>query len=341
MQDPTKTRHTCNVVFEGNKTITFSCIEGETILESAERGGWSMPYSCLKGVCMTCEGTLLKGAVTTRAGQIISGYKEGVRFCISRPVSDVEIRPSGITKATEIPVRKVLKSTVYQISQLAKDIYILDLRLPIGVRASFNAGQYLKVYMDNSNSRSYSIANPPHKNQEIQLHIRYIPGGEFSEYFKNYIKKGRTLKIELPYGNFSVKESSNRPVILVATGTGFAPMKSMIENMIFKDNKRSITLYWGTNKPEDMYYMSMAEKWDQEYSWFTFCPVISEPDSDWKGKAGFVHKAVLSDYSSLTEFDVYACGNLNMVTAAKHDFIAEAKLLSENFHCDIFVPTGS
>jgi len=330
----------CKVLCDANEEIIFSCQSDETILEGAEREGWLLPYSCLKGVCMTCEGTLLNGQVAVRGGKIVSGHNDKVRFCVSRPVSDVEIRPSSIIRMVEKPVRRIMNAHVYQILQPDINTYVVDLRLPIGVRTKFQAGQYLKVYLDDGSTRSYSMANPPHKNQEIQLHIRYLQGGEFSEHLKKNVKKGSLLKVEMPYGNFTLDNPSCNPVILVATGTGFAPMKSIIEDMIFKNNTDPVTLYWGTNTFADMYMMSLVEGWAVRYPWFTFVPVISQPDENWKGRTGFVHHAVLADHPNLAEYGIYACGNINMITAAKKDFINSAKLIPDNFHCDIFVPTG-
>jgi CDP-4-dehydro-6-deoxyglucose reductase/3-phenylpropionate/trans-cinnamate dioxygenase ferredoxin reductase subunit len=250
----------------------------------------------------------------------------------------VEIAPTRIIKREPSP-RKTLLATVYRISRPASDVVVLRLRFPIGVRAKFRAGQYLKVLMDGNQSRNYSIANPPHESDGVELHIRRVPDGLFSDVVLAGLKKGGTVRVELPYGEFSLSETSMKPAILVATGTGLAPMQSMIEDQLRRGGGRSIHLYWGARRLQDLYLAQLPAQW-RRASWLAFTPVVSEPDEEWTGRTGLVHRAVLDDHPDLREFEVYACGNPKMIASARRDFTVEGRLRLEEFYCDVFVASG-
>jgi 3-phenylpropionate/trans-cinnamate dioxygenase ferredoxin reductase component len=326
----------------GDAKIRFPCASNETILEAAERAGFSLPYSCRKGVCSTCEGRMVSGAAEVRGSGVIHGPHEAVRLCVARPLSTVEIEPQWLEKSVA-SVRKRLRATLYRIGKPAPDVSVLELRLPIGVRAKFHAGQYLTVSLPDGTTRNFSLANAPRNNSEVQLHVRHVPGGRFSESVLSTLRSGDEIEVELPFGQFGLwgqNAPAERPAIFVATGTGFAPFASMLAEQAGSGAQRRIHLYWGGRRRQDLYLAELLEEMASRHSWLSFTPVLSEPDATWAGRTGFVHRAVLQDYENLAAWDVYACGNPAMVDAARADLIATADLPPSQFHCESFVPSG-
>jgi NAD(P)H-flavin reductase/ferredoxin len=319
--------------------ISFTCEPGEAVLDAAERAGYALPYSCRKGVCSTCEAGVRTGQVQVRGQGDLTGPAEEVLLCQARPLTDLEIAPKRIDRRGP-PDRKTVAAKVQRVTWPAEDVAILQLRLPTGVRARFRAGQYLKVFMADGDSRNYSMANPPHQNDSVQLHIRHVPGGRFSESVLAGMQKGDALRVELPYGEFSLNEESDKPAILIATGTGFAPIKSIVEDQLKRGSERSIHLYWGARKRADLYLAELAEKWAARAPWFSFTPVLSEAEDGWPGRTGWVHASVLDDRPDLSGYEVYACGSPMMTSAAREDFVSRGGLDPDSFHCDAFVPSG-
>ncbi|MCH6164144.1 NAD(P)H-flavin reductase [Pseudonocardia alaniniphila] len=215
----------------------------------------------------------------------------------------------------------------------------MALRFPAGIRVKFRAGQYLTVRLPGGDTRNYSMANPPHQNDGALLHVRRVPGGRFSGELLDGLTKGDTLTVELPFGEFALDHDSDRPVVLVATGTGFAPVKSMVEDQIKRSGDRRLHLYWGARSREDLYLAELPGRWAEKHDWFSFTPVLSRPDPAWPGRSGYVHRAVLADHADLGSHDVYACGNPDMTAAARADFAA-AGLDPDRFFCDAFVASG-
>jgi len=324
------------VTVAGND-IEFSCAPDESVLEAAERSGFAIPYSCRKGVCDTCQGELVSGEVSLPNTGVVAG-KTSVLFCRARPRSDLEIQPKRIERR-EPPVRRKLKASVFRLTRAAPDVTILFLRFPIGVRIKFKAGQYLQVTLPDGDRRHFSMANPPLSNDGVELHIRHVPGGRFSEDVLTKLKAGDKLEVELPYGDFFLREESPPRIILLATGTGFAPIKSMIEDALKRGNERPMRFYWGARKREDLYLLELPQKWAEHARWLSFVPVLSEPDAAWRGRTDLVHEAVLADHESLTDAAVYACGNPLMIDAARDSFTARG-LPQERFYADAFVPSG-
>jgi NAD(P)H-flavin reductase/ferredoxin len=319
--------------------ITFGCETGETVLDAAERAGYSLPYSCRKGVCSSCEGSLRDGVVRIGAGEV-AAPKADVLFCQAKPLSDILIDPKRIERH-DPQARKRIGASVYRITRPVDDVAILQLRFPAGVRARFKAGQYLRIAMPDGDTRNFSMANPPHQSDGAQLHIRRVPGGRFSEGVLATLQPGDQLEVELPYGDFYLRTGSDRPIVCLATGTGFAPLKSMIEDLIKRGNKRPVQLYWGGRRRQDLYLAELAAKWAARVAWFAVTPVLSEPDADWQGATGLVHRAVLKDCSDLSGAQVYACGNPLMIRHARRDFETSARLPADQFFADPFVPSGT
>ncbi|BAN28114.1 FAD-binding oxidoreductase [Caballeronia insecticola] len=308
--------------------ITFDCNDGESVLDAAERAGFALPYSCRKGVCAECEGGVVNA----------NGVIEKALLCCVRPDADISIAPRKIEKRERI-VRKKLDASVFRITQAAPDVTVLQLRLPTGVRAKFRAGQYLQIHLDEHAVRNYSMANAPHQSDSVHLHVRHVAGGRFSDGVLKELSVGNKLRIELPYGEFFFRDNSTKPVILVATGTGFAPVKSIVEDAIKRKLARPLKLYWGARRKQDLYLADLAQKWHDD-GHVEFIPVLSDPDGDWTGRTGLVHRAVLADHAALDAHQVYACGNPAMTSAARDEF-TRAGLPDDEFFCDAFVQTDA
>lgn len=317
--------------------IAFACAADETVLDAAERAGYSIPYSCRKGVCSTCAGVLSEGAAAVRH-QHVSGPREGVLLCQARPLSDLTIKPSRIEKRDPL-ARKRIRAKVFRLLRPTPDVVILQLRFPAGVRVKFRAGQYLRVIMADGDSRNFSMANPPRESDGAELHIRHVPGGRFSEKVLAALAKGDKLDVEIPYGEFFLREDS-KTAVFIATGTGFAPIKSIIQDMIKRGISRPARLYWGARSRADIYLPTLLATWQAQANWLKLVPVLSEPDADWQGRRGLVHSAVMQDLPDLSLCQVYACGNPLMIEAARRDFTRTGGLPADQFYADPFVPSG-
>jgi NAD(P)H-flavin reductase/ferredoxin len=321
-----------------DRDIAFACEPGETILDAAERAGFTIPYSCRKGVCSSCAGVLAAGrAVIGRSGHI-EGPAEAVRFCQARPCGDVEIIPVSIASARSS--RKRLAATVHRIGRPAGDISVLSLRLPIGRRVPFRAGQYLRVHLGDGESRSYSLANAPQDNDRMEIHVRHVPGGRFSEACLTELKPGGKLDVELPYGT-SCPEDGTEPLILAATGTGFAPVQSIVEDLARRGASRPVHLFWGGRTKADLYAADRVLGWAERHAWFRFTPVLSRAPAAAGARAGRVQDAILAEYRDMSGCVVHACGNPAMVAEARHLLTTEAGLPASCFHADAFLPSGT
>jgi NAD(P)H-flavin reductase len=259
-------------------------------------------------------------------------------MCRSQPRADIIIRPKRFERI-DIFRRKIITTRVFRLACPAHDVTILTLRFPIGLRAPFKAGQYLQVVMEDGDRRNFSLANATRDNDGAELHIRHVQGGKFSQGVLSNLSVGDALQVEAPYGDFYLR-ASERPVILLASGTGFAPIKSIIETAIHSGNRRPMRLYWGGRKREDIYLFDLPARWAQRWPWFSFAPVLSEPSSSWTGRVGLVHNAVREDHPDLSATDVYACGNPLMVSAAQRDFVGHHGLPDAQFFADAFVESG-
>ena len=219
--------------------------------------------------------------------------------------------------------------------QLSHDVIRLKLILPEGQRLQFLAGQYLDFILKDGRKRAFSIANAPHDDAFIELHIRHIEGGEFTDHVFSDMAKSEVLRIQAPLGRFTLREESQRPMIFVAGGTGFAPIKGMIEHAFHAGIRRPMHLYWGVRSRRDLYLPDLPAQWDRDYSEFHFVPVLSEPDADWAGRTGFVHQAVVRDHPDMSSFDAYLAGPPVMVQAGRRAF-EDAGLSLEHMFSDAF-----
>jgi NAD(P)H-flavin reductase/ferredoxin len=318
--------------------VAFPCEPREFVLDAAERAGYSMPSSCRKGACSTCESGLLAGEVEQRGRGRRTAHDGTALMCRAQPRTDLTIRPRRFERI-DIFRRKIIAAKIFRLVRPTPDVTILTVRFPIGLRAPFKAGQYLQVIMDDGDRRNFSMANSARDNDSAELHIRHVPDGKFSMNILSKMFVGDPLRIEAPFGD-SYLRASSRSVILLASGTGFAPIKSIVETAIHAGHHRPMHLYWGARKREDIYLAEVPARWAQRLPWFSFTPVLSEPPPSWTGRTGLVHNAVREDHTGLAAADVYACGNPPMVAAAQRDFIAGHGLPAAQFFADAFVESG-
>lgn len=315
----------------------FTAEADEFILDAAERQGISLPYGCRDGRCGTCSGTLISGAVTypeETQGTVDEKPDGYCLICKATPSSDLTIHLNEVESEAQEEIR-ALPCKVEKLEQLSHDVMRIYLKLPENERILFLAGQYLDFMMEDGRRRAFSIANAPHNDDLIELHIRHVPGGEFTDLVFNGMKPGDIFNIQAPMGGFYLRENSDRPLIFMAGGTGFAPLKGIIEHAIHIGQDRPIHLYWGVRAERDLYLGELASKWAEEQKNLTFVPVLSEPDNGWSGKNGWVHDAVLEDHPDMSLYDLYMSGPPVMVFGAKKAFMA-AGMSEDNMFSDVF-----
>jgi NAD(P)H-flavin reductase len=314
--------------------FSFPCETNESVLDAVQRAGYEVPFSCRKGVCGTCKGKIVSGDVRAYAGDALSAAEraEGdVLYCNARPRSDIEIAPRSIVKADPF-ARKTLSARVFRLAKMADDVMLVHLRYPAGQRVRFKAGQYVSILMDNGERRDFSMANAPQESDGIQLHVRLVEGGAFTTHVFEALKRGDHLKVEVPFGSFTLRDS-DKPILFVAGSTGFAPIKAMIEDAFERGIDRDMTLYWGARRRGGL-YSGLPEKWAAQHPRFRYIPVLS--DETQPGiRHGFVHQAVLEDHPSLAGFQAYVCGVTALCRAARKDFRA-AGLPVREFFIDTF-----
>ena len=318
----------------------FTVENDESVLDAALRQGVGLPYGCRNGLCGNCKGKLQSGQVHYRqnpealtAEEKQHGY---TLFCQACPDSDLTIAIQEITNSTDLPIRR-FPAKVVSITQLNHDVMRICLKPPEAVRMQFLAGQYINFILKDGRRRSFSIANPPHEDKYIELHVRHIQGGRFTgEVFDN-MHVNDIVRLEGPLGSFFLREDSPRPVIFLAGGTGFAPIKGIIEYTLKKNHHREFYLYWGARSVEDLYMHDVAQHWAAEYSHIHYIPVLSEPkpEDHWQGRTGYVHEAILQDFDSLAGYDIYGSGPPAMVYAGRDAFLPRG-LDPQHYYSDAF-----
>ena len=324
----------------------FSAEPDQSVLDAALAAGILLPYSCRSGACSTCKARVLSG--TCDAGptvaqvlapqEIAEGY---TLLCQARATSDLVVESREVRLVSDIQVRK-LPARVTEMRRAAPDVTLLTLQLPAAEPFNFNAGQYVDVILKNGKRRSYSMANAPHHAGKLELHIRHLPGGLFTDHVfgarETAMKEREILRLEGPHGSFFLREDSKKPIILLASGTGFAPIKAIVEHMQHLQIARPVTLYWGGRRPVDLYMDGLAHEWAATKPDFSYVPVVSDalPEDAWSGRTGLVHHAVLQDFPDLSAHQVYACGVPIMVESARRDFVTKSGLPEDSFFADSF-----
>jgi len=320
--------------------ITFIVNKDESILDAAIRQGHNLSYGCRNGECGSCIAEITNGTFFYNGENPVYQEHESPKerkafLCQARASSDIEINANMLETEAEITLKQ-LPCRVKSTEKLNNSVMRIILELPKTEQLEFLPGQYVDFILPDNKKRSFSLANPPHENQELEFHIRHYDGGVFSEYAFNELKNNALLKIEGPLGQFTL-QNSERPIIMIAGGTGFAPIKSIVEHTLKINDPRSIHFYWGARLESDLYLHKIAHQWTEKYPHITYTPVLSEIDNlkNWSGKTGYVHEAVLEDYSDLSDHDVYACGPPPMIDAIVNAFpehhLREGSLFSDSF----------
>ncbi len=324
------------------RTITVA--RDSTILAAAIAQGVGLPYGCKDGACGSCKCKLLDGRVIHAAHQskALSAEEEAaglILTCCATPQTDCTLEARSVPAEGVHPVLK-MPVRVLSLQTVASDVILLKLQLPATQNFQYHAGQYIEFILRDGSRRSYSMANAPHQlgnPPAIELHLRHMPGGKFTDHAFAALKERDILRAEGPFGSFFLREGSE-PMVLLASGTGFAPIKALIEQLEFSGNTRPATLYWGGRQLQDLYLHDWALQAAERLPWLSYVPVLSDaaPSDVWSGRDGFVHRAVLADHTDLSGYAVYACGAPIVVDSAQRDFVLEAGLDPERFFCDAF-----
>ena len=319
----------------------FEVADDETILDAALREGYVISYGCRNGACGTCKGTVLAGNVdygTYQESALTEAEKRlGLAlFCQAKPRGDIVIECREVSAVKDIQIR-TLPCRVQKMERVSHDIMVLYLKLPASERLQFLAGQYIDILMKDGSRRSLSMANGPHDDELLQIHLRDY-GGPFSQHVFNTMKVRDILRFEGPFGTFFLRDDSDKPIVLLASGTGFAPVKSLVEHAFHVNTSRPMILYWGSRVRADLYMNALPEEWARTHASFKYVPVLSEPlaGDNWTGRTGLVHHAVMQDLPDLSGYQVYACGAPIMVESAHRDFTTRCGLPEDEFFSDAF-----
>jgi CDP-4-dehydro-6-deoxyglucose reductase len=322
---------------------TFSANPDETILAAGIRQGIGLPYGCKDGACGSCKCKKISGSVVHRGHQAkaLSAEEEAaglVLTCCATAGSDLVLESRQVTSADALPIKK-LPVRVSSLSRASHDVMIVRLQLPANDSFRYHAGQYVEFLLRDGARRAYSMATAPQAAMPaMELHIRHMPGGKFTDHVFGGMKEKEILRIEGPFGSFYLRDDSDKPIVLLASGTGFAPIKAIVEQMRAKGITRPATLYWGGRRPADLYQADWIAEQCAAMPNLHYVPVVSDalPEDGWSGRTGFVHQAVLQDFPDLSGHQVYACGAPIVVESAQRDYVAQAGLPADEFYADAF-----
>ncbi len=317
---------------------------GETLLDAGLRAGLDLPYECRNGACGLCLCTVHHGRVDHGNYQA-SALTESMRaqgqalMCCATPLTDVAIEVPR-TATTKLPTHKTYVGTVTRLDRLAQDLVRLRIALPEGEQIAFTAGQYINIILPDGQRRAYSFANAPGASTEIELHVGMVPGGRFTGHVFNEMQVGDSLRFEGPLGQFVLRES-DRPILFIAGATGFAPVKSIVEDAFRRGLRRPMWLYWGVRQRANLYLAELAEQWERDNDNFHFVPVLSDAgeNDSWQGRHGLVHEAMLADFPDMQGYEIYMCGSVRMVEAAVPAFLQHG-LAEELCFTDAFLPSS-
>ena len=324
---------------------TYVAQADEALLAAAIRSGIGLPYGCKDGACGSCkckklEGTVVQGTHQLKALSVEEAANGFILTCCATALTDVVIESRNVTDESAFPIKK-MPTRVASLNKASHDVMLLRLQLPAADVFKYHAGQYVEFMLRDGARRAYSMANAPHtqlENPGLDLHIRHTPGGKFTDHVFSAMKEKEILRVEGPFGSFYLREESTKPMVFLASGTGFAPIMAIIEHMQFKGITRPAVLYWGGRRPADLYMHDWVLAKVAEMPNLTYIPVVSDalPEDAWGGRTGFVHNAVLQDLFDLSGHQVYACGAPIVVDSAQAAYIA-AGLPADEFFADSFV----
>jgi CDP-4-dehydro-6-deoxyglucose reductase len=324
---------------------SFIAETDEALLAAAIRQGIGLPYGCKDGACGSCKCKKLEGSITQGPHQLkalsLEEAEAGfILTCCATAHSDIVIESRQVTDESAFPIKK-MPTRVASLAKASHDVMVVRLQLPAADVFKYHAGQYVEFMLRDGDRRAYSMANAPHTQAEtpqVELHIRHMPGGKFTDHVFGPMKEKEILRVEGPFGSFYLREDSTKPMVLLASGTGFAPIKAIIEHMQFKGITRPAVLYWGGRRPADLYMNDWVKGKVAEMPNLSYIPVVSDAltEDEWTGRTGFVHNAVLQDIADLSEHQVYACGAPIVVDSAQAAYTA-AGLPEDEFYADSFV----
>jgi CDP-4-dehydro-6-deoxyglucose reductase, E3 len=324
---------------------SFVAQADEALLAAAIRQGIGLPYGCKDGACGSCkckkiDGTIIQGTHQLKALSLEEAAQGFILTCCATATSDVVIESRNVTDESAFPIKK-MPTRVASLAKASHDVMLVRLQLPAADVFKYHAGQYVEFLLRDGDRRAYSLGNAPHtqaENPGAELHIRHMPGGKFTDHVFSAMKEKEILRVEGPFGSFYLREDSAKPMVLLASGTGFAPIKAIIEHMQFKAITRPATLYWGGRRPDDLYMDAWVQARLADMPNLRYIPVISNaaPEDNWTGRTGFVHRAVLQDIPDLSGYQVYACGAPIVVDSAKADYMALGGLPEDEFYADSF-----
>jgi CDP-4-dehydro-6-deoxyglucose reductase len=322
----------------------LSVEDGETILDAALRAGLNLPHSCKGGHCSSCRARIREGRIqyphgTRPIGLMEEEEREGYALLCQAHAADRELTIEVREIRPPVPeiVVKSLPCRIERLQLLAPDIMAVFLRLPGHETFHFVPGQYLDIMLPQSRRRSFSIANPPDDAQLIELHVRRVASGEFTQQLFSGMKEKTLLRIEGPLGQFWFRRESPRPALLIGGGTGYAPLRSMLRALLSVGDRRSLHLYWGAQKLRELYEDEQLRELCAQHPNLRYTPVLSDPSPDdrWQGRRGLVHAAALEDHPQFAGVDVYVSGPPAMVEAVRHEF-KERGLPPEQLFFDSF-----
>lgn len=320
----------------------FSVEASETLLAGGIRQGVGLPYGCKDGACGSCKCKKISGTVIhgNHQDKALSAAEEAagmVLTCCATATSDLVLESRQVSAEGALPVRK-MPARISSLERMSPDVIRLQLQLPASESFQYRAGQYLDVLLRDGARRSYSMGNAPHTGPGLELHIRHMPGGRFTDLVFGSMKERDIVRIEGPMGSFFLREDSEKPIVLLASGTGFAPIKALIEHMQERRITRPATLFWGGRRPQDLYMDGWVRAQCAVMPHLSYVPVVSDalPEDNWRGRTGFVHQAVLEDIPDMSGYQVYACGAPVVVDAAQRDFSDLAGLDEAEFFADAF-----
>ena len=321
---------------------TFTVVTGEAVLAAGIRQGIGLPYGCKDGACGSCKCKMVSGSVQHGNHQLsaLSAEEEANGFvltCCALPQSDLVLESRQVTELGALPIKK-MPTRVISLVKKSDDVMVLQLQLPANDAFAYRAGQYVEFILRDGARRSYSMASAPSLGPSMELHIRHMPGGKFTDHVFGAMKEKEILRVEGPYGSFFLREDSTKPIILLASGTGFAPIKALLEHMQHLASNRPVTLYWGGRRPADLYMQEWVVEQQKSMPTLHYVPVVSDAlaEDQWQGRSGFVHRAVMEDFPDLSGHQVYACGAPIVIDSARRDFSAAAQLPPEEFFADSF-----
>ena len=307
-------------VLNQNSGKSFQTNEDMAILDGALSHGLNFPYGCQNGFCGKCKAVILKGEIAY----------EGE---LPEAITDEDITVDEIDALANIEVRS-LPCRVEKINHLNHDVAQILLKIPGSQSIQYLAGQYLDLEHSDFEPRAFSIANAPTNSNIIELHVRLVEEGQLTNFIFKTLKEKAILRIEGPKGDFFLREEGNRPIIFIAGGTGFGPIKAILEHLIMINSKRDVHLYWGVRDEIDI-YSSLPSEWAEKYSNISFIPVLSQANTSWQGEKGYVHECVIRDFDDISDYEVYACGPPVMVKAAAKGCL-EQGLSKDSFFSDAF-----